>query len=139
MALDMNKDARSWFGEGRHFVAYQEIDCSDITVPSDGKVKAITIPSGFIVDRVRYKVETAEGSAADLDIGDSSDDDQFADAVDINDDTVDVFDTTGGTDSPYTSEDYIQLFFKDNAADTPYQADTCVIQLWVEMVDFNTQ
>lgn len=139
MALDLSHDARSWFATGRHYVAYQEVDCSSITVPSDGKVKAITVPSGFIVDRVRYKVETAEGSAADLDIGDSSNVDQFADAADINDATVDTVDTTGGSDSPYTSEDYVQLFFKDNGADTAYQASTAVIQVWVEMVDFNTQ
>ena len=140
MTLDLDHNAKTWQGRERHYVAYQEVDCSDITVPSDGKVKVMTIPANSYVARVRTKVTTAEGSAADLDVGDSSTVNEFGDALDINSTSTDNFDTNGGNSGAiYTSADYIQFFFKDNGADTVYQASTCVIGLWVELIDFSAQ
>lgn len=140
MALDLSNTGKSWQGRKRHYVAYHEVDCSEITVPSDGTVKVFTIPDEFEVVKVRTKVVTAEGSALDIDVGDSNTVNDFGDALDGNDNTVDSFDTAGGNSAaPYTSADYIKLTFKENMTDNATQPSTCKVQVWAEMVDWGTQ
>jgi hypothetical protein len=137
MALDLNHTAR--VDSQRVYTPQVEVDCSEITVPSDGKVKAMTIPAGFLVKEVRTQVLTAEGSALDIDVGDSSTVNQFGDALDGNDDSVDNLDTSGGSDTPYTSEDYIQVMFKDNGADTANQPSTVKVRVTARFVDLGAQ
>lgn len=137
MALDLNHTARA--DSRRVYTPQVVVDCSSITVPSDGKVKAMTIPAGFEAKEVRTEVVTAEGSALDIDVGDSSTVDQFGDALDGNDDTVDNLDTAGGSDNPYTSEDYILISFKDNSADTANQASTVKVRITAVFYDLGAQ
>jgi len=138
MALDMNKTARA--DSQRIFTPQVTIDCSEITVPSDGKVQVMDIPAGFYVDMVRTEVLTEEGSALDIDVGDSSDVDEFGDALDGNDDSVDNLDTNGGNNGAiYTSDDYIQVMFKDDDADTANQPSTCKVRVTALCYDLGAQ
>lgn len=128
MALDLDKTARA--DSQRVYTPQVVVDCSEITVPSDGKVKVMTIPAGFYVDTVRTVVETAEGSSLDIDVGDDSNVDEFGDALDGNDDTVDNFDTSGGNSgAPYTSDDYLQVMFKADDTNNATQPSTVKLRI----------
>lgn len=136
MALDLQHTAR--VDSKRVYTPQVEVNCSKITVPSDGKVKAMTIPAGFNVQEVYTEVLTAEGSALDIDVGDSGTVNQFGDALDGNASTTNL-DTSGGSSTPYTSDDYLQLMFKADGTDNATQPSTVKVRVTCVMFDLGAQ
>lgn len=126
MVLDLSNTARAQ--DTAVFKAQQVVDCSKVTVPSDGKVKVMSVPPGWNVDTVYTEVITQEGSALDIDVGDSSTVNQFGDALDGNAATTNL-DTSGGSSTPYTSEDKIELFFKADGTDNATQPTTVAVRV----------
>ena len=103
------------------------IDFSEKTAPASDTVQAMVIPKGADVSRVIVNVVTAEGSAGNIDVGDSDPDGWQVD-TDINATgrTVDVdaaYPAVGG--KLYTAEDTIDI--------TPsIELDTAVVTIVAE-------
>ena len=58
---------------GHKMVAENILDFSEINVASGDVVNAIKLPAGAVVTEVRIEVDTAEGGAVTLDVGDAVD------------------------------------------------------------------
>lgn len=66
------------------FVVEGECDTSSQNLASGDTAKVLSIPADTFVWRVLAEVETAEGGAATVDIGDGDDPDGFHDGLNVN-------------------------------------------------------
>jgi len=135
--LDLNNNARA--DSKRVYTPQVVVDCSEISVPSDGKVKVMDIPAGFEAKEVRTEVLTAEGSALDVDVGDADTVNTFGDGLDGNSTATDNLDTSGGSSNPYASDNSLQVMFKDDGTDTANQASTVKLRITAVFYDLGVQ
>ncbi len=137
MTLSLNNTAR--VDTNRVYVAQQVIDCSEISVPSDGQVDVMDIPAGFDAQLVRTEVLTAEGSTLKVDVGDTGTIDTFGSDLDANSTSTDNVDTSGGSSSPYTSDDNLRIKFLGSTDGSATQPSTAKLRITAVFFDIGPQ
>lgn len=76
---------------GKGYVLNGEVDCAEQNLAIGDSAKVITLPPNILVLGVRATVETAEGAAGTIDVGNGSTADLWHDGLNANDGTVDVY------------------------------------------------
>jgi len=75
---------------GYSFTLQKKYDCRTVALGGDGNVTSgdtlqlLNIPAGVLVERVAIEMDTVEGAALTVDVGDGDDADGFLDGSDLN-------------------------------------------------------
>ena len=113
-----------------------EVDADALTVPSDGTVQLMKVPAGTMITFVHVEIDTKEGEACYVDIGDGDDVNRFVDDLDANSSAGDT-ETSRENDGSgtgvflYESADTIDLLFESDGGETAMQADTAVVTVTI--------